>query len=211
MFNHSALIQAILDKDDAKTIQLIEAALADGVSPAEIISSGLQLAMMAVGEKFSSGEFFVPDMLLAGRTASKALAVLQPRLAASGVPNIGRVVIGTVFGDVHDIGKNLVTMILRGTGFDIIDLGINVPAEKFVEAVKEHKPDILGLSALVTTTMVAIDDVIKALVAAGLRSKVKVIVGGAPVTRHFAEKIGADEYGADSGVAAKLCRNLVGK
>ncbi|MBI4267142.1 MAG: corrinoid protein [Chloroflexi bacterium] len=211
MFNYSALIEAILNKDDAKTIELIEAAFAQGISPAEIISSGLQPAMAIVGEKFSSGEFFVPDMLLAGRTVSKALAVLQPRLTASGVPTIGRVVIGTVFGDVHDIGKNLVTMILRGTGFEVIDLGINVPAEKFVEAVEEHKPDILGMSALVTTTMVAMEDVIKALGAAGLRSKVKIIVGGAPVTRHFAEKIGADEYGADSGIAAKLCRNLVGK
>ncbi len=211
LFNNGPLIDAILNQDDARTMSLVEEAVANGVRPEEIISSGLQPAMVIVGEKFTSGEFFVPDMLLAGRSVSRALAVLEPRLSQSDLTTLGRVVIGTVFGDVHDIGKNLVTIMLKGTGFDVVDLGINVPAAKFVEAVKQYKPDILALSALVTTTMVAMGDVIKALSAAGLRSQVKVIVGGAPVTRQFAEKIGADEFGADSGVAMKVCRNLVGK
>ncbi|MBI2858828.1 MAG: corrinoid protein [Chloroflexi bacterium] len=211
LFNNGPLIDAILNQDDARTMSLVEEAVANGVRPEEIISSGLQPAMVIVGEKFTSGEFFVPDMLLAGRSVSRALAVLEPRLSQSDLTTLGRVVIGTVFGDVHDIGKNLVTIMLKGTGFEVVDLGINVPAAKFVEAVKQYKPDILALSALVTTTMVAMGDVIKALSAAGLRSQVKVIVGGAPVTRQFAEKIGADEFGADSGVAMKVCRNLIGK
>ncbi len=211
MFDYSSLIEAIVDKDETKAVELTEEALGKGISPDELITSGLQAAMVIVGEKFSTGEFFVPDMLLASRAMNNALGVLQPRLSASGIPTKGRVVIGTVFGDIHDIGKNLVTIFLRGVGFEVFDLGINVPADSFVRAVKEYNPDILGISALITTTMLGMGDTIKALEVAGLRSKVKVIVGGAPVTQHFAEHIGADGYGADGGSTAKLCQNLVGK
>ena len=167
--------------------------------------------MRIVGDKFSAGDFFVPEMLLAARAVTRATEVLQPLLSASDMPTLGRVVIGTVFGDIHNIGKNLVTMFLRGAGFEVVDLGVNIPADSFVKAVKEHNPDILGLSALLTTTMHTMADIIKALEIAELRSRVKVIVGGAPVTQHFAEHIGADGYGSDGGSAIKLCRNLLGK
>jgi 5-methyltetrahydrofolate--homocysteine methyltransferase len=167
--------------------------------------------MRIVGDKFSAGDFFVPEMLLASRAVTRATEVLQPLLSAVDMPTLGRVVIGTVFGDIHDIGKNLVTMLLRGAGFEVFDLGVNIPADNFVRAVKEHNPDILGMSALLTSTMSSMSNIIKALEIAGLRSRVKVIVGGAPVTQHFAEHIGADGYGANGGSAIKLCRHLVGK
>ena len=150
-------------------------------------------------------------MLLAARAVTRAMEVLQPRISAADIPTLGRVVIGTVFGDIHDIGKNIVATFLRGAGFEVFDLGINITTDNFVEAVRKHNPDILGMSALITTTMHAMTDVLKALEGAELRSKVKVIVGGAPVTQHFAEHIGADGYSADGGSAIKLCRNLAGK
>ncbi|MBI2958658.1 MAG: corrinoid protein [Chloroflexi bacterium] len=210
-FSYAPLIDSVLNQDDARLLELVKDALGKGVSPEDIVTSGLQPAMGIVGEKYSTGEFFVPDMLLASRAVSRALAVLKPRLSSAGVPSRGRVVIGTVFGDIHDVGKNLVTTMLEGTGFQVVDLGINIPVSGFVKAVEEHKPDILGMSALVTTTMVVMAEVIKALKEADLRSRVKVIVGGAPVTKHYADYIGADGYGANGGDAAKLCRELVGK
>lgn len=211
MFDYSTLIQAVVAGDHIKSVELANKALKDGVSPQDIVSSGLQAGMRLVGDKFSAGDFFVPDMLLAARAVSRAMEVLRPHLSASDMPTLGKVVIGTVFGDIHDIGKNLVTMFLRGVGFEVFDLGINIPTDSFVRAVKEHNPDILGISALITTTMLGIGDIIKALEVAELRSRVKVIVGGAPVTHRFAEHIGADGYSADGGSAIKLCRNLMGK
>jgi len=211
MFSYSTLIQAVVTGNHVKSAELVNEALMEGVSPQDIVSSGLQAGMRIVGDKFSAGDFFVPEMLLAARAVTRATEVLQPLLSASDMPTLGRVVIGTVSGDIHDIGKNLVTMFLRGAGFEVFDLGVNIPADSFVEAVKEHNPDILGMSALITSTMPGMRDVIKALEVAELRSKVKVIVGGAPVTQHFAEHIGADGYSTDGGSAIKLCRNLVGK
>ena len=212
MFSYSALIQAVVTGNHIKSVELVNEALKEGVSPQDIVSLGLQAGMRTVGDKFSAGDFFVPEMLLAARAVTKATEVLQPLLSTSDMPTtLGRVVIGTVFGDIHDIGKNLVTMFLRGAGFEVFDLGMNIPADSFVKAVKEHNPDILGLSALLTTTMSSMGDTLKALEVAELRSRVKVIVGGAPVTQHFAEHIGADGYGADGGSAIRLCRNLVGK
>jgi len=206
----SSLIEAILNADTTKTLELTKESLERGISPEELITSGLQAGMNIVGEKFSTGEFFLPEMLLSSRAMSKALDVLEPLLSASGIPSIGRVVIGTVFGDIHDLGKSLVSMFLRGAGFEVFDLGINVSTDKFVTAVKEHKPDILGMSALIGTTMPGTRDTIKALEVAGLRSKVKVIVGGAPITQRFADEMGADGYAPDGGSAIKLCQNLVG-
>jgi len=211
MFDYSTLIQAVVTGNHLKSVELVNEALKEGVNPPDIVSSGLQAGMRIVGDKFSAGDFFVPEMLLAARAVTRATEVLQPLLSTSDMPTLGRVVIGTVSGDIHDIGKNLVTMFLSGAGFEVFDLGVNVPADSFVRAVKEHNPDILGMSALITSTMSGMRDVIKALEVAELRSKVKVIVGGAPVTQHFAEHIGADGYGADGGSAIKLCRNLVGK
>ncbi len=210
MFDYSSVIESILNADDTKTLELTKKALEKGISPEELITSGLQAAMSAVGEKFSTGEFFLPEMLLSSRAMSRALDVLEPLLSASGIPSIGRVVIGTVFGDIHDLGKSLVSMFLRGAGFEVIDLGINVSTDKYVTAVKEHKPDIVGMSALIGTTMPGTRDVIKALEVAGLRFKVKVIVGGAPITQRFADGIGADGYAPDGGSTIKLCQNLVG-
>jgi len=209
VFDYSTLIQAIVEGDYIRSTELASEALKGGVSPQDIVGSGLQAGMRIVGDKFSAGDFFVPEMLLAARAVSRAMEVLQPHISAADMPTLGRVVIGTVFGDIHDIGKNIVIAFLRGAGFEVADLGINVTADSFVEAVKEHNPDILGMSALITTTMPAMTDVIKALEVAELRSKVKVVVGGAPVTQHFAEYIGADGYSADGGSAIKLCRNLV--
>lgn len=211
MFDYSTLIQAVVGGDHIRSAELANEALKDGVSPQDIVGSGLQAGMRIVGDKFSAGDFFVPEMLLAARAVTRAMELLQPHISAADIPTLGRVAIGTVFGDIHDIGKNIVAVFLRGAGFEVFDLGVNIPTDSFVEAVKEYNPDILGLSALITTTMPAMGDAIKALEAAELRSKVKVIVGGAPVTQHFAEYIGADGYSADGGSAIGLCQNLVGK
>lgn len=211
VFSYSTLIQAVVTGNHIKSVELVNEALKEGVSPQDIVSSGLQAGMRVVGDKFSAGDFFVPEMLLASRAVTRATEVLQPLLSAADMPTLGRVVIGTVFGDIHDIGKNLVTMFLRGAGFEVFDLGVNIPADSFINAVKEHNPDILAMSALLTMTMSSMRDTLKALEVAGLRSRVKVIVGGAPVTQHFTEHISADGYGANGGSAIKLCRHLVGK
>jgi len=164
-----------------------------------------------VGEKFSSGEYFLPDMLMAARAMKAALEVLQPALEKTGIPTIGRVVIGTVEGDMHDIGKNVVATFLSGNGFEVFDLGLNVSVQKFIDEVKEKKPDILGMSALLTTTMPVMGKVIKSLEEVGLRSSLKVIVGGAPVTQDYANYIGADGYSHDGGRAVPVCKQLLSK
>ena len=211
MVDYSAIQQAVIEGDDEKTIRLITEAIEHNVDTSDIVTLGLQAGMRIVGRKFSEGEFFVPEMLFAARAVTRALDVLRPRLIDSANLTIGRVVIGTVVGDIHDIGKHLVSMFLEGGGFKVIDLGTNVPTDRFVAAVGEHQPDILGLSALLTTTMPAMATTIKALESAGLRHQVKVIIGGAPVTQHFADQIGADGYGSDGGAAIELCRHLAGK
>jgi len=211
MSDYSNLIQAILEGNDVKCVELTNEALDEGVSPQDIVSSGFQAGMLIVGDKFSAGDFFIPEMLLAARAVIRAMEAIRPHLSNSEVPTLGRIVIGTVSGDIHDIGKNLVAMFLRGAGFEVFDLGTNVPAARFVAAVKEHDPDIVGMSALLTTTMPNIQYVIAALDSAALLSQVKVIVGGAPVTQRFADQIGADSYAPDGGAAINLCRKLVGK
>jgi 5-methyltetrahydrofolate--homocysteine methyltransferase len=205
----SSLSKAVISGDRDKAVQLAMEAVSAGVNPEDIITKGLQLGMMTVGEKFSSGEYFLPDMLMAARAMKSALEVLQPLLAKSGLPTLGRVVIGTVQGDMHDIGKNVVATFLGGSGFEVYDLGLNVSARQFVDAVREKKADILGLSALLTTTMPTMGQTIKDLEKAGLRSRVKVIVGGAPVTAEFARFIGADAHARDGGEAIPVCKKLV--
>jgi len=209
MSDLSSLIKAVISGDRDKAAQLAMEAVNTGINPEEIITKGLQLGMMTVGEKFSSGEYFLPDMLMAARAMKSALEVLQPLLAKSGLPTLGRVVIGTVQGDMHDIGKNVVATFLGGSGFEVYDLGLNVSARQFVDAVREKKADILGLSALLTTTMPTMGQTIKDLEKAGLRSRVKVIVGGAPVTAEFARFIGADAHARDGGAAIPVCKKLV--
>jgi len=211
MADMSLIAQAINQGDRDKTVELTQKALGAGDNPQDIIAKGLQAGMAAVGEKFSSGEYFLPDMLMAARAMKAALEVLAPALKETGIPTIGKVVIGTVEGDMHDIGKNVVATFLSGNGFEVFDLGLNVPAQKFIDEVKEKQPDILGMSALLTTTMPVMGKVIKALEGAGLRSGVKVVVGGAPVTQDYADYIGADGYAHDGGRAVPVCRELIGK
>ena len=211
MADMSLIAQAIDQGDRDKTVELTQKALDAGDNPQAIIAQGLQAGMAAVGEKFSSGEYFLPDMLMAARAMKAALEVLAPALKETGIPTIGKVVIGTVEGDMHDIGKNVVATFLSGNGFEVFDLGLNVPAQKFIDEVKEKQPDILGMSALLTTTMPVMGKVIKELEETGLRSSVKVVVGGAPVTQDYANYIGADGYAHDGGRAVPVCRELVGK
>jgi len=209
MSTQSDLAQSVIDGDWDAAAALAQAA-ADAVKdPQVIIFDVLQPAMEEVGRRFSEGEFFLPDMLAAGRAMTAALQVLQPLLGNSAVSKLGLVLIGTVEGDVHEIGKSMVSMFLKGSGFEVIDLGVDVHPETFVDAVKTHQPDILGLSALLTTTMPHLGKTIGALQDAGLRTQVKVVIGGAPVTQPYADMIGADGYAADAGAAASLCKRLV--
>ena len=187
----------------------IKVALEAGIPPEHILTGGLIAAMNEVGRRFEAGEFFIPEMLVAAMTMQKGLDVLQPRLVDSGVKSAGKVVIGTVKGDLHDVGKNLVAMMLKGTGFDVIDLGVDVPPERFVEAVRSSTPHILAISALLTTTMPNMQSTITALRNAGLRARVKVMVGGAPLSDSYAREIGADGYAPDANRAVKLARSLM--
>ena len=211
MVDLSLLAKAIDEGNREKAIQLTTEALGVGVSPQDIIIRGLQAGMGVVGEKFSNGDYFLPDMLMAARAMKGALEILKPSLEQTGMPTIGKVVIGTVEGDMHDIGKNVVATFLSGSGFEVFDLGLNVPEKKFIEEVREKKADILGLSALLTTTMPTMGRIIKTLEEAGLRSSVKVIVGGAPVTQDYANFIGADAYAHDGGKAVRVCKQLLGE
>lgn len=211
MSDMSQLARAIEEGHREKAVALAKEALDDGIDASEIISRGLQAGMSVVGDKYSSGEYFLPDMLMAARAMKTALEEIKPALGKTGVPTIGRVVIGTVAGDMHDVGKNVVATFLGGSGFEVHDLGLNVADQAFVDEVRAKKADILGLSALLTTTMPLMGRIIQLLDEAGLRSKVKVIVGGAPVTQDYADYIGADAYAHDGGKAIRVCRQLMGK
>ena len=201
--------QAVLDGDMDNIGALVSSALADGLEPETILSGSLTPAMAIVGDDYERGERFVPEMLVAAETMKSALKILQPLLKEDGVAPAGVVVIGTIEGDLHDIGKDLVAMMLEGAGFRVINLGIDVSASAFVEAVQEHQADIVAMSALLTTTMVNMQSVIEALQEAGLRDTVRIIVGGAPLSSDFAESIGADGYAADAASAVRLARSLL--
>ena len=189
----------------------VKAALDEGTSPSTLLFDCLIPAMGEVGERFERNEFFVPEMLIAARAMGAGMALLKPLLAETGVKPIGEVAIGTVKGDLHDIGKNLVGMMMEGAGFVTIDLGADVAPESFVEAVKEHKANFIGMSALLTTTMAQMKATIEALEKEGLRSSVKVMVGGAPLTAAFADQIGADAYAPDAATAVDVARSLLSK
>jgi len=184
-------------------------ALDEGMSAQEILSDGLMGGMDEVGKDFKAGDLFIPEVLMSAKAMHAGMAVLRPLLAESGALSLAKMVIGTVAGDLHDIGKNLVGMMLEGAGFEIIDLGTDVSPEKFVEAVRAEGADLVGMSALLTTTMPGMKATIEALTEAGLRDRVKVIVGGAPVTASFAEEIGADAYAPDAASAVDTARSLV--
>ena len=203
------LRKSVIDGDQNAAQDQVHAALAENIPPEKILTDGLISAMSEVGRMFEAGEFYVPEMLISARAMKSGLAILRPLLAAENIKPIGRVVIGTVQGDLHDIGKNLVGMMLEGAGFEIIDLGVDVSPEKYVQAVREQAPDLLGCSALLTTTMPRMQDIVLALQAAGLRDKVKVMIGGAPVTEKYAADIGADFYAPDAASAAQRARQLM--
>ncbi|HEY48638.1 MAG TPA: cobalamin-binding protein [Dehalococcoidia bacterium] len=185
-------------------LELTKEALDKGISPQVIITEGLTAGMQVVGEKFSTKEYFIPDMLASAEAVGAAMDVLKPHLEASNVETKGKFAIATVQGDIHDIGKNIVSILLKGAGYEVHDLGIDVPTEKIVEFVREEKPQYLGLSALLTTTMVVMGNVIKALEESGLRDKVKVLIGGAAVSDEYASEIGADAYCVDGFDAVKV-------
>lgn len=190
---------------EAKLKELMDS----GTAPARIMNESLIPAMDAVGDKFQNGEYFLPEMLVAAQAMHTCLRILKPALMVSNTQPVGKAVIGTVRGDLHDIGKNLVGISLEGAGFEVIDLGVDVTPEKFVEAVKQHSPKVIGMSALLTTTMQSMQDVIDSLENAGLRASVKVMVGGAAIQQKFADRIGADYYGPDSTAAKDYARSIV--
>ena len=195
--------------EDDRVSELVRQALDEQVPPLDVLNHGLIAGMNVVGDQFRQREIFLPDVLLAARAMYAGLDLLKPRLAREGVPTPGKVVIGSVHGDLHDIGKNLVGIMLKGAGFEIIDLGNDVPAERFVDAAVEHGASVIGLSALLTTTMPVMKDVVSLLRARGLDGKIKVIVGGAPVSEAFAREIGADGYGYDAANAVERVRALI--
>jgi len=205
-----ALARAILEGKRNEAVVLTQKLLDAGVTPKQILDEGLIAGMSVAGEKFKNGEYFVPEILVAARAMKASMEILRPLLVATDVQPIGTMVIGTVHGDLHDIGKNLVAMMMEGAGFKVVDLGVDVPAEKFIEAAKEHNAQIVGMSALLTTTMTYIPEVIEAFDEAGLRPKVKLIVGGAPVTQEWANQIGADAYAPDAATAVDRCKELLG-
>jgi 5-methyltetrahydrofolate--homocysteine methyltransferase len=199
-----------LQRGDAEKVrELVGQALEEKLTPKEILEDGLIKGMNVIGVKFKNNEIYVPEVLIAARAMHAGMDVLRPKLVETGVKNIGKVAMGTVKGDLHDIGKNLVKMMLEGAGFEVVDLGVDVSVDKFVEAVKEHQPNIIGMSALLTTTMVNMPEVIKAIEAAGLREKVKIMIGGAPVTQNYAEQIGADSYSPDAATAVEDAKTFI--
>jgi len=210
MSNFKTLADAIGKGDVKMALAETQQALDAGTSAQEILDKGLIHTMNGVGDRFSKGLIFVPQMLRSAKTMQECTQLLKPFFLEGDVVSKGKVLMGTVKGDLHDIGKNLVSMMLEGAGFTIVDLGVDVPPEHFVEKTKEVQPDILGMSALLSTTMPAMADTIEALQKARIRKKVKVIIGGAPVTDKYAQKIGADSYASDAGSAVIKAKELLG-
>ena len=204
------LAQSVEQGQVQKVSGLTQQLLDSGVSPKIILNDGLIAGMTVVGEKMRSGEMYLPEVLQSASAMHGSLKILKPHLVREGTQSRGKIMVGTVKGDMHDIGKNLVSIMLQGAGFDIVDLGLNVPPQKFVEAITAHQPAILGLSAMLTTTMLNMKTTIEAINAAGLRSNVKVIIGGAPVSQKFADEIGADGYARDAVLAVDKVKQLLG-
>jgi 5-methyltetrahydrofolate--homocysteine methyltransferase len=202
------LYQAILEGQREVAKEKVEQGLAEGMAPGDVLDVMVN-AMGEVGRLFEEGEYFVPEMLIAARAMKTGMEILKPRLVDADIQPAGTIIAGTVKGDLHDIGKNLVCMMLEGAGFQVVDLGSDVSPQAFVEAVKEHKPDFVAMSALLTTTMPNMQTTIDALQEAGVRDQVKVLIGGAPITDAYAEKIGADGYATDASRAVKLAKTLV--
>jgi 5-methyltetrahydrofolate--homocysteine methyltransferase len=211
MARYAELHQAVLKGDAKRAAELARGALAAGAAPEEIVNLGMIPAMTEAGRRFACNEYFVPELLIAARAMKAALEVVKPLLAQRGVAPLGRIVMGTVSGDLHDIGKSLVASLLEGGGFEVVDLGVNVSPQRFAEAVRESGAELLGLSALLTTTMPMMKATIEGLVVAGVRERVRVIVGGAPITPEYAEAIGADGFAPNGHAAVELARRLLGR
>jgi len=205
---NTAIAQAVEEGNLYNIEDMVNSALAAGESPKDLLDA-LMAGLKACGDRFEQGEYFLPELMGAGDAFKAGMGLLAPKLSAGDQVSQGKVVLGTVHGDVHDIGKNLVGFMLSSAGFTVVDIGVDVTAEAFVQAVKEHQPHVLGMSALLTTTMLGMEDVIQGLKKAGLRDKVKVIIGGGPVSKKYAEDIGADAYGNDAAQAVRLVRSLL--
>jgi 5-methyltetrahydrofolate--homocysteine methyltransferase len=212
---HDEIIKALFDEtmigNAPAVLELTNKALAEGMGPDTILFEALIPSLEEVGARFERGDYFVPEMLIAGKAMSGALNVLRPLLAETGAETVGTFLMGTVKGDVHDIGKNLVNIMLEGAGFKVIDIGVQVAPEKFIAAINEHQPDILGMSAFLTTTMPMFKVNIHEITKAGLRDKVIIMVGGAPVTQEYADAVGADGFAADASTAVRVAKELIQK
>jgi len=209
MADLKALSEAVINGDQTRALEITKAAIGEGLSPEMILNESLIAGMNIIAERFKNNEVYIPEVLIAARAMKSALSVLEPKLVEAGVEPVGKAVMGTVQGDLHDIGKNLVAMMLKGAGFDVVDLGVDVSAQKFVETAKKTNAKIIGMSALITTTMPSMEKTIKAVKDAGL--VVKTMIGGAPVTQAYADRIGADGYAPDAASAVDLAKSLIGK
>lgn len=209
MVTYDALKEAIMAGDEKGVEAQVRKALDEGGKPQDILKNGLIAGMEVVGKRFKAGEMFLPEVLLSAEVMHKGLDIVNPMLAKAGHKGLGTVVIGTVEGDIHDIGKRIVGFLLEGTGYQVVDLGVDVKAEAFAQAVEKHKPDVLGMSALLTTTMLNMSKTIDLLKEKGLRSRLKIIVGGAPINDQFAKSIGADGYAPEAGSAIDLVKRLL--
>jgi 5-methyltetrahydrofolate--homocysteine methyltransferase len=205
------LKESVIDGNEKKVIEYTQKALDEGIDLEKILNDGFIPGMDVVGSKFQANEIYVPEMLISAKAMKAGMKILEPLLTEAGIEPIGKVVIGTVKGDLHDIGKNLVAMMLEGGGFEVIDAGVDVTPQKFMDLIKENKPDILGLSALLTTTMSEIRKVIDAFRESGLRDDIKIIVGGAPLNEDYAKEVGADGYSPDAASAVFMAKKLLGK
>ena len=207
MANLKALADAVIKGDQSAAVQITKAALEDGTPPESVLNEGLIAGMDVVGARFKKNEVYIPEVLIAARAMKMAMEILEPELVKAGVKPVGKFLIGTVQGDLHDIGKNLVAMMLKGAGFEVIDLGVDVGPDKFVEQVKTQGVHVVGMSALLTTTMPGMERTIQALKEAGVSAKI--MIGGAPITQAYADKIGADGYAADAASAVDMVKSLV--
>jgi len=203
------LAELVIKGDYAGAQSLTQKMIDNGSDPLEIINQGLMAGMNVVGVRFKAGDMYVPEVMMSAKAMSKGIEMVKPLIAEKDMPTAGKVLIGTVKGDLHDIGKNLVLMMMESAGFEMIDLGVDIDPDTFVKAVKEHKPQAIGMSALLTTTMLSMKDTIEALKEEGLRDSVKIIVGGAPISQGFADEIGADGYAPDAAAATDLCKGLI--
>lgn len=208
MASYEDLAQCVINGDREKVTEITKSLIDEGKDPLEIINKGLIGGMSVVGARFKNDEMFVPEVLMSAKTMGLGMELVKPLIADQGMPTAGKVLLGTVQGDLHDIGKNLVGMMLESAGFSVIDLGIDIKPDKFAAAIKEENPDILAMSALLTTTMMHMKDTIDLLKEQGVRDSIKVIIGGAPISQEFADEIGADGFAPDAASATDLCKEL---